>query len=351
MKCDNLLVCGLGQCGGILADLTKERNRRYSTIYVNSSLGDTKGLKYADIDSNVFIYAGADGSGRDRNKAGKFVGQDRLRLASFIKRYEQFKYMLIFTSLGGGTGAGTVKEFIKTVKKIFPDMIINVVGVLPSLSEEKLQLQNAIDTCADLGDISSLINDIKFIDNNKRKSYAAINEEAIATIDDSYRMLGHSEVGSIDENNLTRVTTAVGYGVVLNLPRRYTSIEEAITTAQQDSVFAIPNSLECSYAAVNVTDNYNVTELTTLIEADETIYKTTNRKYDIVALGGCNFPTEVIMDIEDELKSRESKRSNRDRGFNFRSSMVSEVKEETTSRRTIVEDDELDDLFDDSDFR
>lgn len=119
MQCDKLLVCGLGQCGGTLADLTKKQNKRYSTIYINSSLGDTKGLKYADIDSNVFIYAGADGSGRNRSKAEKFVNQDRLRLASFIKRYEQFKYMLIYTSLGGGTGSGTLKEFVKTVKRVF----------------------------------------------------------------------------------------------------------------------------------------------------------------------------------------------------------------------------------------
>lgn len=352
MRCDNLLVAGLGQCGGILTDLAKDVNKRYSTVYINSSLGDIKGLKYADIDSNVFIYSGADGSGRDRSKADKFIKNDKLRLASFIKRYQQFGYMTVFTSFGGGTGAGSFKEFVKTVKKVLPHIVINLVAVLPSLEEDKLQLENALDSCADLEDILGLINDFKFIDNNKGKSYNTINEEAITSLDKSYRMTGHDEIGSIDEDNLTRVTTAKGYGVILELPRRYSSIEEAITTAQQNSVFAIPESLECTYAAVNVTDEYKISDIQTLLEVDETMYKTHNRKLNMIALGGCDLPTDIIADIEDELKSRESKKRERKTGFNLRSARVSEKIEETTpARRTFDDEEDLDDLFDDSDFR
>ena len=64
MDKSSILVTGLGQCGGRLADIMKEFNGRYTTNYINSSLGDIKGLKHADLDNNVLIYSGTDGSGR-----------------------------------------------------------------------------------------------------------------------------------------------------------------------------------------------------------------------------------------------------------------------------------------------
>ena len=221
MKRDSMIVCGLGQAGGNFADLMKTVNERYTPIFINSSLGDIKDLKWAKKDTNVFIYGGADGAGRDRNKAEQLLQSDKLRLASFIKKYAQFSYMLIYAGMSGGTGSGSISEFIKLVSTVFPKMKINVVGILPSLKEESLQLRNALDCYRDLSEVADLINDIKFINNNKRKTYSEINKEAILSIDKSYGMLGHSKIGSVDEDNLTRVTTAKGYGVILELPKRY----------------------------------------------------------------------------------------------------------------------------------
>ena len=60
MKRDSLLVTGLGQCGGILADMLKQVNKRYTTLYVNSSLGDTeqywKALMYMGKQDGITLY-------------------------------------------------------------------------------------------------------------------------------------------------------------------------------------------------------------------------------------------------------------------------------------------------------
>lgn len=360
MKCDSLLVCGLGQCGGTLADLTKKVNKRYSTIYVNSSLGDASELEFADLDSNVFIYSGADGSGRNRDKAKQFIENDKLRLAHFLNRFKQFKYMLVYSSLGGGTGSGTLPEFLRTVSKVLPDIIINVVGVLPALSEETLQLQNALECCNELTEMlededNIIIHDLKFINNESRKNkYNELNKEAILSIDDSYsRMTAHSSVGSIDEDNLTNVTTSIGCGVILDLPRRYISLEDAITEAQQDSVFAIPDNLACTYAAINVTDEYDIEDIVTLLEVEKTIYRTYNeKKTNMIVLGGCDFPSEALIDIEDELKSREINKKESKRSFGFKSKVVTEKKKTTINKRKIVKNEEdLDKLFDIDAFR
>lgn len=348
MERSQVLVAGLGQCGCILANGMKKKNGRYTPIFINSSRGDLKGLTFAN-DVNTFIYGGADGSGRDRDKAEGFILNDQLRLASFIKKYLQFNYMTVFFSTDGGTGSGTIKEYVKTVKKISPSMVVNLVGVLPNLKEDMLQLKNALSCLADLSEIAELVNDIKFINNNKGTNYEDINRCAIADIDAEYGLLAHSSIGSIDENNLDNVCTSKGYGVVLNMPTNYNDVSEAFVVARENSVFSIPNDLTCTYGAVCVKESdYNVDLLTQSLSADETIYKSYNLKNNIICLGGCEMPYDEINDIENELNEREMHRrsSNRNRGFNFKTNIVKKEKVNTTNQAyDVIDDDDLDALF------
>ena len=359
MKRDSLLVTGLGQCGGILADLLRKYNKRYTTFFANSSIGDTTELKYADIESNVFIYGGSDGSGRDRNKATKFIVNDRIRLASVLKKYGQFKCMLIFVGFGGGTGGGTLIEFIKTTKAIFPNMIINLVGVIPNFKENNLELRNALDCLEDLNEVYKLLNDVKFIDNNKRNTYEEINREAISAIDESYSMLGHHSIGSIDEDNLTRVTTAQGYGIALKLSDKYATLEDSVRNAIKESVFALPSSLECTYGAINVSEDYNINQVKEFIKIDETFYKTYGKK-NILCLGGCNFPEETIDELDSNLKERELRKDHsHKRGLNFKSKYNTTNKKEspiaidTSKNKDIqyIDDDDIDNLFNLNNFK
>lgn len=356
MKRDSLLVTGLGQCGGILADLMRKWNQRYTTLYINSSLGDTKGLEFAD-DSNTYIYGGSDGSGRDRSKANKFIVRDRVRLASMLKKFGQFKYMLIFVGFGGGTGSGTLIEFIKIVKKIFPNMIINLVGVLPSLKENNLELKNSLDCLEELNGISELINDIKFIDNSKRDSYDLINKEAIESIDQCYSMLAHHTIGSIDEDNLTNVTTCKGYGVALKLDSKWDNLEACIRHAIKDSVFALPSNLECVYGAINVSDKYDVSEISDIIKSKVTFYMTYGKR-NALCLGGCSFPEEEIDELDTSYKERELRTDvNTGNKFMFKSRFNQGNKKESaldveqTKEPKYIEDEDIDSLFNLNNFK
>ena len=130
-------------------------------------------------------------------------------------------------------------------------------------------------------------------------------------------MIGHDEIGSIDENNLKNIGKSKGYGVILNLPSNYTNYEEAIEVSKENSIFAIPDDLYCTYGGVMAKKNeYNVINLASKFDCDETIYKTYGDK-NIIALGGCDIPREIISDIQDELKERKLRRpkSRRIRGL------------------------------------
>ena len=343
MNKSNMLVAGIGQGGCIFADLMKLKDARYTNLFINSSLGDMKGLGTADLDTNVFVYSGGDGSGSDRDKGKKYVINDSARLMNTLNKYKLFKYITVYFSTDGGTGSGSIIGFVSLAKNVLPHIKINLVGILPSLKEDNRKLENALSCVGDLEKIIHLINGLRFINNSKGQSYADINERAINDIDNVYSMLGHHEIGSIDESNLENVCTSKGYGVVLNLPDNYSNYDDAIKYAKENSIFAIPNNIsDCEYGAIYVKEGkYKCEKLSEKFNADETMYKTYGKMFNIIALGGCEMPTQEIQDIKDELTERRLRKSTSSRNMSFNiDKEFKNDKKETTQK--IMDDEEED---------
>ena len=348
MNKGQILCLGDGQAGGILADTMKDKNKRYSTAYINSSLGDTKCLKYADIDTNVFIFNSADGSGRDRQKSKKYFKSDAVRLMSFLKGFEQFKLVNIFFSTDGGTGSGNIAELVIAISKVLPSIYINLVGILPKLNEQDLQLENSLDCIRDLQKVLHLINDVKFVNNNNmvNASYEEINELVVNDLDLSFSLVGHSSIGSIDESNLENVLTSQGYGVLLNLNPQY-DINKAINMAKTESIFAIPDDLTSDYGAISIDSDLDIDRIISKLPVSKTFYKTTNDKgYNVVLLGRCCMPNDDISYIELELEERNKEKItlNRDKGFKLGAGVKKE--QQTKQNKNVIDDEGIDDLFD-----
>lgn len=355
MDKSNILVTGLGQCGGKLADLMKEFNGRYTTTYLNSSLGDIKGLKHADVDSNVLIYSGTDGSGRDRGKAVNYFFTDKPRVATFIKRYIHYKHVIIFASLDGGTGSGTLIEYIKLIKQLTA-LTITVVGVLPRLKTELLNLENTTDCASELDEIKDLIDGLLLINNNKCSdmNYDEINLEAIQMIDRFFGMVGHHKDGSIDTDNLDRIILAKGYITLLKLPDEAKNIREAIKIAKENSIFALPETLSCRFAGINVMEGiYNKDDFSDKLKVKRTTYSTYNNKFNFIALGGCDMPTDDIEDIVDEIENKKENEPTDDviKGFGIKVATsdtkdTSHKREEPIKKRNLfMDDDDIDSIL------
>lgn len=360
MDKSNILVAGLGQCGGKLADTMKEFNGRYTPIYLNSSLGDIKGLHNAKVDSNVLIYSGADGSGRIRDKAKGYFKADQARVATFLNRFRHLSHTIIFASLDGGTGSGTLIEYIKMIRKLKLPMTIHVVGVLPRLKAETLNLDNTRKCIAEFEkEVEDLIDGFTLINNAKcdGMNYERINLEAVSLLDAFYGMTGHHEDGSIDAGNLENVILAKGYISILKLPTDANSIREALKIAKAESVFAIPETLNCKYGAVNVQkDVYDKDEVAEKLKVKRTTYTTYNNKINLVALGGCRMPIDDVEDLMDELKSRKKEEEEEDANIKGFGSILGEIDEEETmnqeSRKetstksaVFVDDDDIDKIL------
>lgn len=353
MEKDKMLLVGLGQCGCNLASEMITKNKRYAGIFINSSLGDLISNPHRN-DNNTFIFNGTDGAGRNRRLAQSFVENDIVRLSTFLTKFTQFKAVTIFSSLDGGTGSGSLPYVVKAFKKIMPTSKVNVVGVIPNIEEDNLKLQNTLDCCAELEASLMFINSIRFIDNSTRDNYQEINSEAIDIIDLSYSIIGKHKEDSIDLEDSMNVNTTDGYAFTLKLPDRYSSVDEALLVAKESSVFALPNSFDCVYGAVNVKEGiYDRNILKKAINADKTVYTTyNNNKFNLISLGGCDMPSEVLENIKSELLDRSRNKSSRNvkKGFGLGLEVKGNEKK-IESKASIIEEEDIDSLFDADFFR
>jgi cell division GTPase FtsZ len=317
MEKGKMLLVALGQGAGNIVDGLLGRNSRYNGLFLNSSLFDIKPLKNAEIGKNVYVYPGTDGSGRDRNKSKEMIKDNVNSIGTLLSKYPLTEVVVVFTTMAGGTGSGAIKTFIQIAKKVLPNAKVNVVAILPSLKEDELAFKNTIECWNDINSTMGLINDVKFVDNNKRNTYKEINNEVIESLDLAYSIIGIHADGSIDNKDSFRINTAEGSGLILKLYDGLKDAKTAIDLAIKNSVFVQPDVYDCDYLGINLKiDGYDPYEVTKLFEVYKSTYITYNNKNNIVVLGGCETPTESIslikMALEDKNKrtlSRNKKRS------------------------------------------
>lgn len=349
MEKSKMLLVALGQGAGNIVDGLLSKNKSYNGLFFNSSLSDIKPLKNANIGKNVYLYPGTDGSGRDRNKSKEMIKDNANSIGTLLRKYPQTEVMVIFTSMAGGTGSGAVKTFIQIASAAIPSTKINVVAILPSLTEDQLSFKNTIECWNDINSVIHLISDIKFIDNNKRNTYKEVNNEVVESLDLAYNLMGIHIDGNIDKKDSFRINTAEGSGLVLKLYDGLKDAKTAIDLAIKNSVFAQPDTYDCDYLGINLkVGGYDPNEVSKCFEVYKSTYITYNDAFNTVVLGGCETPTESIKLVKMALddKSRRKLSRNRERSIiinlNEGSSKENDIKNQEAHRH---DEDELEFSF------
>ncbi|MDR3598665.1 cell division protein FtsZ [Clostridium sp.] len=314
MEKSKILLVALGQGAGNIVDGLLSKNKSYNGLFFNSSLFYIKPLKNANIDKNVYLYPGTDGSGRDRNRSKEMINDNANAIGTLLRKYPQTEVMVVFTSMAGGTGSGAIKTFIQIASAAIPSTKINVVAILPSLTEDQLSFKNTIECWNDINSVIDLISDIKFVDNNKRKTYKEINNEVVESLDLAYNLMGIHADGNIDRKDSFRINTADGTGIVLKLYDGLKDAKNAIDLAIKNSVFAQPDTYDCDYLGINLkTDGYHPNEVSKCFEVYRSTYMTYNDEFNVVVLGGCEIPTQSIKLIKMALDDKSKRKLSRDK--------------------------------------
>lgn len=298
-------LVGLGGCGCKLIDTFLSIDAAYDRTYINSNINEMSNLKFFNSEINALMIAGQ-GTGRDRNKSKEHLKGSKSKFFTFFEnKINLYNSYVLFSSLDGGFGSGSVELVSTSIRSLEPDAKIIFVGACPKSTSRKVALENALDCYSDLLKLkkSGIINSIILIDNDKMEEEESFNRLCMNQLVKAFSMNNVE----IDENDCRRVNGTSGYNVILELDSDYEDMAEAINEARQDSPFIIPTGLKCtSMLATFVKEDYNkdqALDMFTVRDFDKTDY---NDENNMILLGGCKMPTAHMGKLKDKVAELEA---------------------------------------------
>lgn len=330
MKC---LIIGCGKAGNKITNeiLKGDKSGQLTGLFVNTSYNDMATLSERTED-NTFLFTSANGSGRDRSIAQNYVKDQIKALITAITNFPLRDNVYLITSADGGTGSGITPMICQLLKNAFDskglDRKINLIAIMPNQkTDDTLAFENAIGFWNDIvktrkdkqGNEFTIkdkcLDSIKIVDNTKGKNYSDINSRLVKTLLNSFNMNGVHDEGDIDDKDSFKFNTEKGFSIILDIPRGYGTVEEAIDKAIADCIYAVPDNYNCNYLGISLKEeDYLIDEVRNSFPiVNKTTYKTYNKKHNTVVLSGCAEPNELITNMAQKLEDLKSGLIEKDR--------------------------------------
>lgn len=188
---NKILVVGIGQCGNKIAE--QFGKNKYQAIGINTAEEDMKSLN----NINKLKIGSYGGSGKDRSLAIEQLKEDFPKIFNEIREQSNDKDIIVLvSSLGGGTGSGSIVATALNVSKLGKKVI--VIGVLPIETEGVNLKNNTLDAIAELNKIKDKVN-IMLVRNSSE--YDFINKKVFNKINSVMSIDGQAET-SFDRMDL-----------------------------------------------------------------------------------------------------------------------------------------------------
>ena len=180
-----LVVIGLGQCGGRIADEFARLNRKARSqrgieivtgaFAVNTDVADLSGLTRikSDYQHRVLIggrKTGGHGVGKVNELGAEIAKEDADKVIDAIrtaKRFAETDAFLLIAGAAGGTGSGAIPVVTQTVKERFIDKPVYNLIVLPFEHEENTEERAIYNTATCLKSTYSVADAVIIVDNQR----------------------------------------------------------------------------------------------------------------------------------------------------------------------------------------
>ncbi len=178
-----ILVIGLGQCGGRIADQFNRQNHRAKSqrgieivngaFAVSADTSDLISLSSIKADFKHRILIGAEqlhGLGvKGDNEQGAQVMQEHAdSVMEEIREVRQFfetDAILVIAGAAGGIGSGALPVLVQRIKQRFRDKIVYAMVVLPFVDEEQEEERTVYNTAVCLKSVASVADAVILVDN------------------------------------------------------------------------------------------------------------------------------------------------------------------------------------------
>ena len=180
-----LLVIGLGQCGGRIADQFARLNGRArtqrgidiitNTLAVNTDIADLTGLSFIKSDYQHRILLGSQktgghGVGKINELGAEIAAEDSDKMLEGIRttrRFHETDAFLLIASAAGGTGSGAIPVISRYLKEHYAEKPLYDLIVLPFKHEEKVEERTIYNTATCLKSVYLVADAIFLVDNQR----------------------------------------------------------------------------------------------------------------------------------------------------------------------------------------
>ena len=190
-----LVVIGLGQCGGRIADEFARLNKRArahrgmeiitGAFAVNTDAADLSGLQNIKADYQHRILIGGrktsgHGVGKINELGAEIAREDADKVVDAIrstKRFFETDAFLLVAGAAGGTGSGSIPIMTQHVKERYGDKPVYNLVVLPFQHEEETEERTIYNSAVCIKSADSVADAIILVDNQRyvRKDYSLKN--------------------------------------------------------------------------------------------------------------------------------------------------------------------------------
>ncbi|MFR2890378.1 MAG: hypothetical protein ACLTDM_19510 [Clostridium butyricum] len=346
---NNTLLIGTGGCGNKLLntaiDIIKGNfglKNNYDYRFVNSNDGEMNILSNYDSRTNALPING-DGTGRNPIKAKEALSADRTKLINHFATYiSKYTSAVIMSSGDGGFGNGSVSILSNVIKNLNPDIKINLLIAMPTISARKASLENAKSIYKDIlslrksrvdkdgNSLPPIVNSVLFIDNSNMKDEDEFNNKSMKLFIDSLE-LGY---GAFDTNDAFLVNGAERYKAIIPLDTTYRTLEDAINAAAKTSPFVFaPNVYNCTHLGGVIDKKYfNKDEILEKFEAkvfEKIEYG--DGSQNLLVVGGCVMPDDHMRMLDEALNMINEANLEEESQFKFES--VTNKKEQKSKKQ------------------
>ncbi len=251
-----LVVIGIGQCGGRVADQFSRLNRKSRShrgieitpgvFAVNTDSADLSGLSSirSDYRSRILIggrKTGGHGVGKINEMGAEIAKEDGDKVIDAIrgtKRLYETDAFLLIASAGGGTGSGAIPIMTQYIKERYMDKPVYDMVILPFEHEETTEERSIYNSALCLKSVNAVADAVFVVDNQRyirkdsslRNNLNKINELMVEPFYDllcageekKTKYIGAKTLDAGDIMQTLTGWTAIGYGKsqapMFNLP-------------------------------------------------------------------------------------------------------------------------------------
>ena len=190
-----LVVVGLGQCGGRIADEFARLNKRArgqrgmeivtGAFAVNTDAADLSGLKTIrpDYQHRILVggrRTGGHGVGKINELGAEVAREDGDKVVDALRtahRFFETDAFLLIAGVAGGTGSGALPIITQMMKDRYIDKPVYTMAVLPFAHEEETEERTVYNTATCLKSLYTIADAVFLVDNQRfvRKDFSLRN--------------------------------------------------------------------------------------------------------------------------------------------------------------------------------